>query len=173
MKDSCKQLFTQCAALARKYRYVLLLAALGLALVLVPVKKDAAAVTAQPASEPADARDALQGEIEAALAQIDGAGRVRLVLTWADAGESVYQQNTRTSGSGENASAESTVAAVPSGSSAQQALVAKQLAPKCAGALIVSDGGGNAAVRLALCDAVRALTGLRADQITVVKMKST
>ena len=107
------------------------------------------------------------------VAKIDGAGRVRLVLTWADAGESVYQQNTRTSGSGENASAESTVAAVPSGSSAQQALVAKQLAPKCAGALIVSDGGGNAAVRLALCDAVRALTGLRADQITVVKMKST
>ena len=173
MKDSCKQLFTQCAALARKYRYVLLLAALGLALVLVPVKKDAAAVTAQPAAKPADTRDALQGEIEAALTQIDGAGRVRLVLTWADAGESVYQQNTRTSGSGENASAESTVAAVPSGSSAQQALVAKQLAPKCAGALIVSDGGGNAAVRLALCDAVRALTGLRADQITVVKMKST
>ena len=39
--------------------------------------------------------------------------------------------------------------------------------------LVVSDGGGNAAVRLALCDAVRALTGLRADQITVVKMKST
>lgn len=169
MKDNCKQLFTQCAALARKYRYVLLLAALGLALVLVPVKKDTAAVTAQPA----DTRDALQGEIEAALSQIDGAGRVRLVLTWADAGESVYQQNTRTSGSGENASAESTVAAVPSGSSAQQALISKQLAPQCAGALIVSDGGGNAAVRLALCDAVRALTGLRADQITVVKMKST
>lgn len=173
MKDNCKQLFAQCAALTRKYRYVLLLAALGLALVLVPVKKDAAAVTAQPASELADTRDALQGEIEAALSQIDGAGRVRLVLTWADAGESVYQQNTRTSGSGENASAESTVAAVPSGSSAQQALISKQLAPQCAGALIVSDGGGNAAVRLALCDAVRALTGLRADQITVVKMKST
>lgn len=169
MKDNCKQLFAQCAALARKYRYVLLLAAFGLALVLIPVKKDAAAVTAQPA----DTRDALQGEIEAALSQIDGAGRVRLVLTWADAGESVYQQNTRTSGSGENASAESTVAAVPSGSSAQQALISKQLAPQCAGALIVSDGGGNAAVRLALCDAVRALTGLRADQITVVKMKST
>lgn len=173
MKDNCKQLFAQCAALARKYRYVLLLAALGLALVLIPVKKDAAAVTAQPAAEPADTRAALQGEIEAALSQIDGAGRVRLVLTWADAGESVYQQNTRTSGSGENASAESTVAAVPSGSSAQQALISKQLAPQCAGALIVSDGGGNAAVRLALCDAVRALTGLRADQITVVKMKST
>ena len=173
MKDNCKQLFAQCTALARRYRYVLLLAALGLALVLVPAKKDAAAVTAQPAAEPADTRDALQGEIEAALSQIDGAGRVRLVLTWADAGESVYQQNTRTSGSGENASAESTVAAVPSGSSAQQALISRQLAPQCAGALIVSDGGGNAAVRLALCDAVRALTGLRADQITVVKMKTT
>ncbi len=32
MKDNCKQLFAQCTALARRYRYVLLLAALGLAL---------------------------------------------------------------------------------------------------------------------------------------------
>lgn len=174
MKSSWRQFTEKCAGFARKYRYVLLLAALGLALVLVPTTKSGASQTsAQPPPETDDTRAALRSELESALSDIDGAGRVRLVLTWEDGGETVYQQDTRTSGSGENASEEAAVAAVPSGSSAQQALITKQLAPKCAGALVVSDGAANAAVRLALTDAVRALTGLRADQITVVKMKST
>ena len=173
MKLDLRPLAEKCAGFARKYRYVLLFAALGLALVLVPTRSGASRTSAQPPPETEDACAALQSELESALSDIDGAGRVRLVLTWADGGETVYQQDTRSSGSGENTSEEATVAAVPSGSSAQQALVSKQLAPKCAGALVVSDGGANAAVRLALTDAVRALTGLRADQITVVKMKST
>lgn len=38
-----------------------------------------------------------------------------------------------------------------------------------AGAVIVCEGGGNAAVRLQLTQAVSALTGLSADRIAVVK----
>lgn len=162
------------AARLWKYRYVLLLALLGALLLLIPGRE-----RAEPASEPVvtdtqqtPERDALEARLETALAAIDGAGEVQLVLTWRDDGEVVYQSDERTSGADGSTSTERTTASISSGSSAEQALIVKTRAPTCAGALVVCEGGGSAAVRLAITDALRALTGLGADSITVVKMKS-
>lgn len=164
------------AARLWKYRYLCLLALVGLALLLVPTREEApqaeTLVPATGAQEAAATRIELETRIEQALAMIDGAGEVRLVLTWLDDGQTIYQQDERVTDSGESSSSERTTASVSTAASSQQALVARTLSPVCAGALVVCAGGGSAAVRLAITEALRALTGLGSSQITVVKMKS-
>ena len=44
--------------------------------------------------------------------------------------------------------------------------------PQFRGALVVCQGGGDPAVRLAVIEAVSALTGLGSDKISVVKLQS-
>ena len=53
----------------------------------------------------------------------------------------------------------------------QQPLVQQVLPPQYLGAVIVCQGAENAAVRLAVVEAVRNATGLGADKISVLKMK--
>ena len=43
--------------------------------------------------------------------------------------------------------------------------------PEYRGALVVAQGADNAAIKLAITQAVAGLTGLSSDKITVVKMK--
>ena len=58
---------------------------------------------------------------------------------------------------------------VLSGSGGDAPVVVKNVSPTYRGALVVCQGGGSAEVRLAVTQAVAALTGLSADRITVVK----
>lgn len=161
------------AARLWRYRAVLALAGVGLALLLIPSKSEQKSDAVQTTEVAAgSSQDALERRIERALTQIEGAGEVQLVLSWRDGGQTVYQLDERTSASGDSRTSERTTASVPVGSSAQQALVAQQIAPACAGALVVCSGGGSPTVRLSITNALSSLTGLGADQITVVKMKS-
>ena len=58
---------------------------------------------------------------------------------------------------------------VVSGSGGDTPVVARNICPTYRGALVVCQGGGSAEVRLAVTQAVSALTGLSSDRITVVK----
>ncbi|MBQ7713294.1 MAG: hypothetical protein IJT71_00205 [Oscillospiraceae bacterium] len=109
-------------AAAGKHRYAAAAALLGVLLLLLPAGTRRETAAAAPESRPT-----VQGEIEAALAAFDGAGRLRLVLTVEPGTE------------------------------------------RWAGAVVVCEGGGSAAVRLELTQAVAALTGLPSDRIAVVK----
>ena len=57
------------------------------------------------------------------------------------------------------------------GSSSQEAVVSQVVGPKFRGAVVVCGGGDDPAVRLAIVQAVCSVTGLGADQVTVLKMK--
>ena len=54
----------------------------------------------------------------------------------------------------------------------QVMLTLKQVYPAYQGAVVVCQGGDKAAVRLAITEAVAALTGLSSDKISVVKWNS-
>ena len=56
---------------------------------------------------------------------------------------------------------------VGKGSGQQEAVPIQTVAPEFRGALVVCPGGGNAATRLKLIEAVSALTGLGSDRISV------
>ena len=57
------------------------------------------------------------------------------------------------------------------GSGQQEGLVRDSHAPNYRGAVILCKGADQAAVKLAVVEAVSRVTGLRTDQISVLKMK--
>ena len=61
---------------------------------------------------------------------------------------------------------------VSRGGGSEDIVVTQQLYPVYQGALVVCQGADQAAVRLAVTEAVSALTGLSSDRITVVKWSS-
>lgn len=169
--------------LLKKYRYPILVLLAGLVLTMWPFgKKQTAAVrpveTKPEASEEIEASDyrvRTEAELERILSQIDGAGRVRVMLTLRTGPETVYQTDitSQTQSEGEKTSVSSKTETVilSRGSSYNEPAVVRERYPQFQGALIVSEGGGSAEIRLQLVSAVSALLGIGTDQITVVKMK--
>lgn len=171
--QALSQLREKGAALARKYRWPLLIFFAGVALMLLPGKqeKTAAQQPAQPAASVLQTQQQVQSELEALLCSIDGAGRVKLMLTCAGSERSVYQTDERTVTSATGTTVERETVLQPSGSAEKQPVVEMTRAAEYLGALVVCDGAERASVRLAILQAVSSLTGLASNKIAVVKMK--
>ena len=92
------QLRERAAQLLRKYRIPLLVFLLGVALALVPgkTKKTDAQQTTAASADTAFDLSATQKQLEALLSAIDGAGRVRLMLTLSSSEQIIYQTDSRT-----------------------------------------------------------------------------
>ena len=98
---------------------------------------------------------------------MDGAGKVKVLLTQSEGERTIYQTDLQ---EGENNIEESTV--IISGAGKEQiGLVKQTLAPKYLGAIILCQGADKASVRLAIVEAVSSATGFSTDKITVIKMK--
>ena len=110
--------------------------------------------------------EAEERRIEAALSRIEGAGKVTVVLTMEASEEREYARNTdsdlQSEADRDRSEERSEIARVGDG-----ALTVKIAYPRYRGALIVTEGSGSA-LKLAVTQAVSALTGLSTDRITVV-----
>lgn len=116
--------------------------------------------------------EALQEEMEEILSHISGVGEVRLLLTVETDGERQLAGNTETSYSGSASAPEDfsrSWEAVMARSGEEEPVVTTTRYPTYRGALVVCQGGDQAAVRLAVTEAVTALTGLPADRVSVAK----
>ena len=149
-----------------KYKYVVLVLLAGIVLMLLPSRQENKIQT-DITTEPVEQKQDVQRELTQILAQIDGVGAVQVMLTIASGEETVYQTDTETT---DNVCRMDTVI-VTDTNRAQQGLVQMKKPPKYLGAIVVCKGGGNAAVKLAVVEAVSRITGLGADQISVLKMK--
>lgn len=162
--------------LTDKYKYILLPAVLGLLLLLWPSEDS----SSQPVEKPeqltlqVDVSD-LESRLADTLTQIRGVGKVRVVLTIKSGYETVYlfnEDRTITENtSGYTDSRKSTLVRQGTGSGADP-IVSKILYPVFQGALVVCQGADSSQVRLQVTEAVRALTGLAANNIVITKMKS-
>jgi len=113
------QLRERAAQLLRKYRIPLLVFLLGVALALVPgkTKKTDAQQTTAASADTAFDLSATQKQLEALLSAIDGAGRVRLMLTLSSGEQIIYQTDSRTvTASGSTTQETQTVFRQPGGS---------------------------------------------------------
>ncbi len=163
-----------------KLKYPILVLLLGLALLALPPRGEK---TAEPAGPPGDAGEAgdesvaaVEARMERILGEIEGAGRVRVMLQYAAGEKSIYQtdseQEVRT-GEEEKETRTSVQTVLASKESSRDSpVVVQTIYPTFRGALVVSEGAGDSAVKLNLVNAVSSLTGLGADKITVIKMKS-
>ena len=153
-----------------KYKYVLLLAAVGLALLLWPSAGKASQAAATPEAQ-TDAAKVMGQQLEQVFSEIKGVGSVRVLLTVRSGTETVYayDQNKTASKSEGSASSGNTLTLVTAGGG--EPVVVRTEAPVFSGAVVVCEGAESAQVRLALTEAVRSLTGVTADNIVIVKMK--
>ncbi len=151
-----------------KYKYVALLLAAGLALLLWPAGEKA---EPEPASgggpEPFDV-SALEEKLSRTLSQVEGAGRVTVALTLRSGVEQVPLTDRSTSTGERGSSVEEKTVVINTGSG-EQAAVRMERCPAFQGAVVVCPGGDRAEVRLLLTQAVSSLTGLGTDRITVCK----
>ena len=157
------------------WKYAILTALIGAGLLLLPAGRRAADGrdgASKAAAETAE-RD-LQGALEEILGNISGVGQAKVLLTVESDGETQLAQNTELSYSGSTASPEdysrkSTAVLVDAGSGGEEIVVVRRLQPTYRGALVVCQGGDRADVRLAVTEAVAAVTGLSTDRVTVAK----
>ncbi len=160
------------AELFQKYKYVLLVIAAGIVLLLLPLGGEENPASGGTESQNGNGEETFRVEemerrLEEALSRVDGAGEVTVVLTVKSGARQILAQDSSRSGE-ENST--STVV-VSTGSGTEDAVVLQQVYPQYQGALVVCPGGGDPAVCLKLVDAVSALTGLGADKISICKSK--
>ena len=148
-----------------KYKFVLLLLAAGLALLLWPAGEREETV---PAGTGEGLGDFDLEALEEKLSQVEGAGQVTVVLTLRSGVEQVPLTDRSTSTGERGSSVEEKTVVINTGSG-QQAAVRVERCPAFQGAVVVCPGGDRAEVRLLLTQAVSSLTGLGADKITVCK----
>ena len=149
-----------------KYQYVILVMAVGAALLLLPAGGRDSPQTEEPAREEGVTFDleAFERKLERTLSQVEGAGETQVVLTLDGGSRQVLARNQDREGDGGTSN---TVVTVGKGSGQQDIVPIQTVAPQFRGALVVCPGGGSAQVRLKPIEAVSALTGLGSDRISV------
>ena len=149
-------------ALFGKYKYPILVVLVGLGLLLLPSRE-----TEMPPVPVETVREAsLEQRLEELLAQIEGAGAVRVLLTEDVGRETVWQTDVQ---SDADSVREDTVILEDSGGN-ETGLIRRTRSPSYRGAVILCQGADAPSVKLAIVEAVRCVTGLGADQISVQKM---
>lgn len=164
-----KRSITKMGEVLKKYRYACIVVVVGMLLMLLPIGKSDATEKVK-APETAETQSVEQ-RLSEMLAQIHGAGRVRVMLTIASGEETIYQFDQNLSTDAGGSSTQKDTVTVTDKDRGQSGLITQINPPKYQGALIVCQGADNAAVRLAISEAVSGLTGLGTDKITIVKMK--
>ena len=149
-------------ALFGKYKYPILVVLVGLGLLLLPTGE-----TETPPVPVEIVREAsLEQRLEVLLAQIEGAGAVRVLLTEDVGRETVWQTDVQKDA---DSVREDTVILEDSDRN-EIGLVRRTTEPSYRGAVILCQGADAPSVKLAIVEAVRCVTGLGADQISVQKM---
>ena len=160
-KEAVREASGRLRALIGRYKIPILAASLGLLLLLWPGSAEKQETDA-PGQTSERSLTEMEEKLETLLQRVDGAGEVRVMLTLADLGETVYQTDETIRDGGRE---RKTVLA-------DKAPIAVQVRqPQFQGAVVVCEGAGRASVRLAVTEAVASLTGLSSDKITVIKMK--
>lgn len=176
MDKAVKEKLKKMGETLKSRKYVLLILLAGLVILLLPT---GGGETEKPAGEEKAQEDIsgtqeLETRLEEILSRIDGAGRVRVLLTLCDNGERVLAKDTReTEDPGGRSESESSAVTVSQGSGKSGEVEVSYRYPVYRGAVICAEGAGSANVRLELTEAVKAATGLGAEAIKIVKMGAT
>ena len=156
----------------KKYRYVAIVLAAGILLMLLPTgSKETNDEIAMEAEQYTPQLEITAEQLEAILSQIKGAGRVEVLLTCASGEQTVFQTDERNSSSENSQSKECETVLLTNSSRGDEALVTRIMAPEYLGAVVVCQGADQPAVKLAVSEAVSKATGLGIDRISVLKMK--
>lgn len=159
-------------AYGKKYRYVALVALVGVVLMLLPSGGDSqqAAPEAAGVSESYSLPETEQ-RLEELLSRIRGVGQVQVMLTLKSGASLQLAENRSSTLRDTDTQQQRDVVTLNRGSGYEDVVITRQTYPVYQGAVVVCQGAGDSAVQLAVIQAVSVLTGLGSDRITVVQWK--
>ena len=157
----------------KKYKYVALVALVGVVLMLLP----SGGKEQQDTTEPVNVSEAYslaetEQRLERLLGRIRGVGQVEVMLTLKSGSSLQLAENRSTSLRDTENRQDRDVVTLNRGSGYEEVVVTEQTYPVYQGAVVVCQGADSSAVRLAITETVQALTGLASDRIQVVKWTS-
>lgn len=150
----------------KKYRWPAIILLIGLVLLLIP-GKDTQTTESRGITETEDNIMTLEEALSEILSKVQGAGKVRVMLSVASGEETLYQSNTNTSDGG---SGKQDTVIISDAQRNELGLVRQVNPPVYRGAIVVCQGADSPSVRLALTEAVSKVTGLTSDKISILKM---
>lgn len=153
-----------------KYKFVALILLLGLVLMSIPSRKDTDD-TVEEATVPAVSEQSLDESLAQILSQIEGAGKVQVMLTVAAGEETIYQVDEDISTDQDSSTTHRDTVTVTDSDRDQTGLVRQVNPPRYQGVIVVCQGADSPTVQLAIIEAVSKVTGLGTDRISVLKMK--
>lgn len=154
----------------KKYRYALIVLLVGFVLMLIPersTKNTEKAVTEQPELP---SIESVEEQLSQLLSQMDGAGKVEVMLTEAKGEEIVYQADGRYASSADTSDHQTTTVILTDNDRNESGLVRQKNPPQYQGAIVLCQGADSPSIRLAITEAVAKVTGLGTDCIIVLKM---
>lgn len=128
----------------------------------------------------------LERELEELLQCMEGAGRVKVMITLQSTGEEIVEKDRPASRSSlteqdaaggsrstNDMNSEETTVFITDADGRQIPYVRKKLQPAVAGVAVLAEGGGREQVRRNISEAIQALFGIDANKIKIAKMKTT
>ena len=166
-----KKLSKKLTDLFLKYRVVILVLIIGLALMLIPSGSKPTTSGTEQAYKDNTEEIPLEERLSAILSKIHGAGQVTVLLSKGEGEQTVYQTDTDVSTRENDSSERRSTVTVTDAQRNQTGLIQQVNPPKYMGAIVLCEGANDPTVRLSVTDAVSKATGLGSDRISVLKMK--
>ena len=160
-----------------RYKYVLLVCCLGLVLALWPSDGGTAAEKGTEGGEALwkeEDPDALEEQLARMLGNMEGVGRVEVLLTLRQGSRQnyVYNSSAREDGGEDRfGREEERELVIISRGGEEKPVVQSVSAPEYQGAVVLCDGADDPRVCLEITQAIRSLTGITADHIKISKIK--
>lgn len=152
-------------ALLKRFQYVGLVLLAGVLLLAFPLTTEQETDSAgqeQAVSEEVDV-EKLEARLQAIITQIDGVGQAEVLVTLSAGSRQILAADEKV---GESATEIETVLTKDSGNG-QSTVTVQTIYPTYQGVLVVCDGGNDPSVKLRVLDALKALTGLSSEQISI------
>lgn len=149
-----------------KFRWPCLILLVGIILLLIP-NGSSKKPEQEGIIEKGDNILSVEETLSEILSMVQGAGKVRVMLTVSSGEETLYQNNCSIS---ENGNEKQDTVIMTDSERNEKGLVRKIIPPEYLGAIIVCQGADDPTVRLNLIEAVSNVTGLRSDKISILKM---
>lgn len=150
----------------KKYQWPCLILFVGILLLLIP-NGSSKKPEQEGIIEKGDNILSVEETLSEILSMVQGAGKVRVMLTVSSGEETLYQNNCSIS---ENGNEKQDTVIMTDSERNEKGLVRKIIPPEYLGAIIVCQGADDPTVRLNLIEAVSNVTGLRSDKISILKM---
>ena len=153
---------------------LLLLAGLLLLVIALPVSEPESEEREETESGPVTEEDyasMAESKLETILAQMEGAGKVKVMITLSSSSEKIVEKDEETSKDETQSTSSETTVYEETADRGQTPYVSKELTPAVEGVVVLCEGGDEPVVVQQITEAVEALFSVESHKIKVVKMK--